>query len=309
MNRKILFVINPNAGKKNPDVIIKTIHQYFPPDVYYQITVWKDKNNFDVVARLMLNNGFTHAVAVGGDGTVNQVAKTILGSEITLGIIPVGSGNGLARTLGIHMNTREALLDIYRGDNIKMDYGVVNEIPFFCTSGVGFDAHIGSLFASAKKRGLSTYIKMIGREMINYKSRNYKITINNEIFERRAYLITIANAGQYGNDFYIAPQADITDGFFHIAIIKPLKIYKIPGVLLNILRRRAHLSTSIETFKSPACTIEYTEENVIHVDGEPRLEQKTINYKNVPGALSVVVGSKFPKKNKKMIGSFADELH
>jgi diacylglycerol kinase family enzyme len=159
MPRKLLFIVNPNAGKKKSDKIIQTIRKTFPANIYYQFVIWKDKNNFDEIVKLLKSEGYTDAIAVGGDGTVNQVAKNILNSNITLGIIPIGSGNGLARTLGISIDIDQAIKQIVDGQTTTIDSGNVNNIPFFCTSGIGFDAHIGNLFAKSKKKRIKKLYK------------------------------------------------------------------------------------------------------------------------------------------------------
>lgn len=293
MPRKLLFIVNPNAGKKKSDKIIQTIRKTFPANIYYQFVIWKDKNNFDEIVKLLKSEGYTDAIAVGGDGTVNQVAKNILNSNITLGIIPIGSGNGLARTLGVSIDIEQAIKQIVDGQTTTIDSGNVNNIPFFCTSGIGFDAHIGNLFATSKTRGLNSYIKITFRELFKYRAKNYTLIFNNQTIQRKAFLITVANAGQYGNDFYIAPQANLQDGYFHVALLKPFNIIKSIGVFINILKRSAHLSSSIETFVTDKITIIRNEKDVIHFDGEPYFEGEEIIFENKPNSLKVLIGDSF----------------
>ena len=168
MPRKLLFIVNPNAGKKISGRLIDTIKKEFPQNIYYQIVIWKDKDHFKEVLDILHSQDYTDAIAVGGDGTVNAVAKSIVGTNIALGIVPAGSGNGLARTLGLSMVVEEAIKQIANGIKTKIDHGTVNGIPFFCTSGIGFDAHIGNLFATSTKRGLQSYIKITITELFKY---------------------------------------------------------------------------------------------------------------------------------------------
>lgn len=295
MLRKLLFIINPNAGKKIPELIIDSIRKEFSKSIYYQIVIWKDKDHFDEVTRFLKTEGYTDAVAVGGDGTVNQVARSILGTDIALGIIPVGSGNGLARSLGISVNINHAIKQIEKGDYATIDHGIVNGRPFFCTSGVGFDAHIGNLFATSTTRGLKTYVKITSRELFRYRAKNYTLKINGEEHRRKAFLITVANAGQYGNDFYIAPKADMRDGKFHVSVLKPFSFYHLPGLLGKIMSRKADKSECIETFVADTLEIVREEEGPLHYDGEPAIELSGIAYKCMPSALKVIVGEKFSK--------------
>ena len=293
MPRKLLFIVNPNAGKKISDFLIDTIRKEFPQNVYYQIVIWKDKNHFKEVLDILHSQDYTDVIAVGGDGTVNQVAKSVVGTNITLGIVPAGSGNGLARSLGLSMKVEEVIKQIYTGKTVLIDNGLVNGIPFFCTSGVGFDAHIGNLFATAKKRGLQSYIKITFRELFKYRAKNYTLKFNNEEIKRKAFLITVANAGQYGNDFYIAPEASMQDGKFHIAILKPFNPLSVFGLLIKILKNKAHLSKHIETYTTSRLKIVRDDKDTIHFDGEPAIESAEVDYECNPKSLKVIVGDSF----------------
>ncbi|MCC6371999.1 MAG: YegS/Rv2252/BmrU family lipid kinase [Bacteroidia bacterium] len=293
MPRKLLFIINPNAGKKMSDKIVEIIRKEFPENIYYQLIVWKDPNHFQEITTLLKTQEYTDAIAVGGDGTVNRVASAILNTNIALGIIPAGSGNGLARSLGLSMNIEEVIKQIAQGRKAKVDSGTVNGTPFFCTSGIGFDAHIGHLFATSVKRGLQSYIKITLRELFRYRAKEYTIRFNNIEIKKKAFLITVANAGQYGNDFYIAPQANMHDGLFHLVILKPFNVLKVGGLMTNILRRKAYLSRSIETYSTNEITIVRDSEGTIHYDGEPGSQGKEVTYKMHPVSVNVIVGENF----------------
>ncbi|MBX3163304.1 MAG: diacylglycerol kinase family lipid kinase [Bacteroidetes bacterium] len=293
MPRKLLFIVNPNAGKKIWEEIITIIRKEFPENIAYQIVIWKDKHHFEEITALLKTEGYTDAIAVGGDGTVNQVAQAIVNTNIALGIVPVGSGNGLARSLGLSMKINEVIKQIAKGKTEVIDCGTVNNRFFFCTSGIGFDAHIGNLFASSKKRGLQSYVNITVRELLRYRAKNYTLTFNNQTIQRKAFLITVANAGQYGNNFYIAPQANLQDGKFHVAILKPFNVISVFGILTKILRRKAHLSRNIETYVTDKITITRNNKDSIHFDGEPAFEEKEVVFEIKPQALKVIVGGKF----------------
>ncbi len=293
MPRKLLFIVNPNAGKKISEQIIETIRKEFPQNIYYQIAIWKDKDHFEEITHLLKTEGYTDAVAVGGDGTVNHVAKTILNTGITLGIVPIGSGNGLARALGLSMKLNEVIRQIAAGKTATIDSGVVNNIPFFCTSGIGFDAHIGNLFATSAKRGLQSYVKITIRELFKYRAKTYTLQFNGQSITRKAFLITVANAGQYGNDFYIAPQASMRDGKFHIAILKPFNPFHLPALMTKLLSKKAHLSSRIETYVTDKVTIIRDGKDTIHFDGEPAVEGKEVFFENRPASLNAIIGDKF----------------
>lgn len=266
---RIAFVVNPVAGGSKKENIIKVISDNLPAQTSYDIFVWEEKNNFSEIKQQIVSGKYQTVVAVGGDGTVNKVAKNLLNTDIKFGIIPRGSGNGLARTLHIPQNTAEAVRLIERGSAKTIDCGFINDKPFFCTSGVGFDAHIGALFASSVKRGLSSYFKITVRELLRYRAKTYHITANGESFTTRAFLITFANAGQYGNDFYIAPQAKVDDGRLHVAIMSPFSPVSVWPLLFKILLRKAHRASKIHTFTTQILTVRHEGPVAIHYDGEP----------------------------------------
>lgn len=293
MARRILFIVNPNAGKKISGKLIETIKKEFPSEIYSEIAIWKDRAHFEEITQKIKAENFTDAIAVGGDGTVNQVAKTVLNSNVALGIVPAGSGNGLARSLGISMKPEEAIKQIAQGKTTLIDSGSVNGISFFCTTGVGFDAHIGKLFATSTKRGLQSYVKITLKEFSSYKEKDYTITIDGKEIERKAFLITVANAGQYGNDFYIAPQAKLNDGLFHVAVLKPFNIIGGTGAVLKVLRKKAHESRIIETFSGKEITIKRNDSDSIHFDGEPEVQGTELKYSVLPKSLKVIVGDRF----------------
>lgn len=293
MPRKILFIVNPNAGKRVSSHIIETIRREFPENIYYQVVVWKDKNHFDEITSLLKTEGYTDAVAVGGDGTVNQVAKTILNTGITLGIVPIGSGNGLARSLALSMKVEEVIRQIVKGHTTVIDNGSVNNIPFFCTSGIGFDAHIGNLFATSAKRGLKSYVKITISELFKYRAKSYTLEFNGQTIRRKAFLITVANAGQYGNDFYIAPQASMRDGKFHVVVLKPFNPLQVIGLMARILSKKAHLSGRIETYVTDKIKISRDGKDTIHFDGEPAFEEKEVLFENHPASVKAIVGDRF----------------
>src|SRR6476661_154202 len=179
MSRKLLFIVNPNAGKRISGNIMDIIRKELPENVYYQIVIWKNRFHFEEILEILKTQGYTDAIAVGGDGTVNHIAKSILGTGIRLGIVPIGSGNGLARSLALSMKVEEVIKQIVTGKTAVIDTGTVNGVPFFCTSGIGFDAHIGNLFAASVKRGLRSYIIIVMRELFRYRAKTYTLKFDN----------------------------------------------------------------------------------------------------------------------------------
>jgi diacylglycerol kinase (ATP) len=287
-HKRIAFVVNPSSGPRKTEDIARIISENMSGKVPYDILIWKDKDRFDEIREQLISGKYSMVVAVGGDGTVNEVAKNLMHTNIALGIIPRGSGNGLSRSLGIPQNAPEAIKRIETGIVRTIDSGSINGNFFLCTAGIGFDAHIGSLFAGNTKRGLSSYIKITISQFLSYRPKEYTIELNNETIKIKAFLITFANAGQYGNDFYIAPQAKLDDGLLHMVVLKPINLFSVIGLLVKILQRKAHLSKNILTYTSDTIKIKNLATESIHFDGEPGVIKDELLVSIKPHSLKVV---------------------
>ncbi|MDP4210428.1 MAG: YegS/Rv2252/BmrU family lipid kinase [Bacteroidota bacterium] len=287
---RIAFIINPKSGTSKKDNLPKLIGEIidqsrFSVELFYtQCAGHATQLTADLIER-----NFSRVIAVGGDGTVNEVAKALVGSDVALGIIPCGSGNGLGRFLNIPLKMKDALELQNQGKIFAMDYGVINENPFFCTCGVGFDAHIGNKFASSTKRGFMTYIKQTISAYFTYKPKKYKIKIDGEKSKMRAFLITVANAGQYGNDAYIAPQADIQDGLLDVCILKPFPKRKAFRIGFRLFNRTMDQCEYIRVKTGQTITIKRKKKGEVHLDGEPAIMGKKLKINIVEKGLKVVV--------------------
>ena len=291
VKEKIIFLINPISGtrhKKHLPGIIQKLIDAARFDV--EILTTKYKGEATEIVHQKLTEDYTYFVAVGGDGTVNEIAKALINTHGIMGIIPVGSGNGLARHLKIPMQPEKAVKLI---NNLKcqaIDYGLMNNSPFFCTCGVGFDALIGEKFALGKNRGLMNYVKTTLYEFFNYKPDIYTITIDNKrTISREAFLITFANGSQYGNNAYIAPNADICDGKLDMCILSPFKLYNAPGIGIRLFARNIDKSTSMQIEKATNVLLERASEGVVHFDGEPFHMGKKINISLISKGLNVLI--------------------
>ncbi|HEU4719299.1 MAG TPA: diacylglycerol kinase family protein, partial [Bacteroidia bacterium] len=236
--RKVAFVINPNSGSDRKTDRVKLVESLRSDSYESEILLWKKIEDKDDIFSRARNGGFDIAVAVGGDGTVSQLAETLCGTNVALGIVPFGSGNGLARHLGVPLDPAGAMKLIETGKIEKIDRGKFGERSFFCTAGVGFDARIGKLFAESTTRGFWTYAKMTLREFRSYAPEKYSITVDGKKTETEAFLVTVANAGQYGNDAWIAPKAKINDGLLHLSVLRPFRWWNMPGIALKFFRKK-----------------------------------------------------------------------
>ena len=251
-------------------------------DIPYLIEELLDKEQFDYsireteyaghayeIAKESKEQGIDIVVAVGGDGTVNEGGRALVHSNTALGIIPTGSGNGLARHLLIPMKIKGAIQVLNDCEITDLDYGIINEHPFFCTCGVGFDAFISEKFAEAGKRGPITYLENILKEGLKYEPETYEIEAENGTIKKKAFLISCANASQYGNNAYIAPQASMSDGMIDVIIMEPFDALEASQISIEMFNKTLDKNNKIKTFRSKEIKIYRKAPGVIHYDGDP----------------------------------------
>ncbi len=286
----ILFIINPISGGRRklriPDFIDKYLDkEKFSPNFVFSEYVGHAGELADEAA---IKN-FDVIVAAGGDGTINEVASKVLKHNKILGVLPLGSGNGLARFLNISKNLRYALSIINNFNIDEIDTAEFNNKCFFNLAGMGFDAHLSAVFSKDKKRGLSGYVKLGFKEVFNYKAQTYQLNIDGTDYTRKAFAISIANSSQYGNDVYIAPNASVKDGLLDVCIIKPFPILKLPVLGYVMLRGKAETSDMIEIIKGKNIKIIRETAGAVHVDGEPLQMGTEIQAVVNPLSLKVIV--------------------
>jgi YegS/Rv2252/BmrU family lipid kinase len=217
-----------------------------------------------------------------------MVASLLVHTKIALGILPLGSGNGLARSNGIPMDLMKALDVIVKGKTELIDSGTINTHPFFCTAGIGFDALIAHKFAESTKRGFITYFKTSVREFFKYKPLTYSINVDGNLVKTIAFLITVANAGQWGNDVYIAPAAKLNDGLFHVSILKPFPLITFPFFGVKLFSKRADTFKYLESMIGKKIEIEFDHQLPAHYDGEPLVANGKISIEMFPFSLRII---------------------
>jgi diacylglycerol kinase (ATP) len=285
---KYAFVINPNAGVKKKLNIETFIESNFPKSLSYDIIIWEYADDITPISNQIQQNQYQFVIACGGDGTVNMVASLLVHTKIALGILPLGSGNGLARSNGIPMDLMKALDVIVKGKTELIDSGTINTHPFFCTAGIGFDALIAHKFAESTKRGFITYFKTSVREFFKYKPLTYSINVDGNLVKTIAFLITVANAGQWGNDVYIAPAAKLNDGLFHVSILKPFPLITFPFFGVKLFSKRADTFKYLESMIGKKIEIEFDHQLPAHYDGEPLVANGKISIEMFPFSLRII---------------------
>ena len=292
MKKRILFIINPISGTKSKGSVTASIEKFINKDIFdYEIRLTEYAGHAAELATAAANDGVDIACAVGGDGTVNEVARAVVHTNTALAIIPCGSGNGLARHLHIPLNANKAIEIINKSVISDLDYGKINGHPFFCTCGLGFDAFVSMKFAEGGKRGFISYIDKTLREGFKYKPETYVIEDENGTEIHKAFLIACANASQYGNNAYIAPHASMNDGLMDIIIMEPFNTIEAPQIILQLFNKSLPSNSHVKMFQARKIRITRPTEGAIHCDGDPIMAGKEIEVELIQKSFKVVVNS------------------
>ena len=290
--KKIVFIYNPISGISGKKMIVSQIESRLDKNLFsYIIRKTEYAGHATVLAQEAVDEGVDVVCAIGGDGTVNEVGRALINTKTALAIIPSGSGNGLARHLHIPLDPISAIELINECTIRKMDYGIINLHPFFCTCGVGFDAFISEKFAKSKVRGPITYIENVLRNGLNYNPETYDIDMVSETEEhivQKAFLIACGNASQYGNNFYITPQASVRDGLLDVTIIRPFTLIDVPQMAIHMMGGTLDDDSHMSTYRCKSLSIYRQQPGVIHYDGDPAEAASEIEIAIVPKGLLCV---------------------
>ena len=265
----IHFILNPNSGTNSPQRRARIVAdlQSIPNS---KVWITEHVNHASVLTKQAVNKGAKKIIAIGGDGTINEVASSLLYSSIPLGIIPMGSGNGLARHLGIPLSFTKALDRAINGQQITIDAGKWNDRPFFCTAGLGFDAYVASHFASRGKRGFLNYI--YSSLVLLFKYKPISIKEFGPVFS-----FTVANANQFGNNAYISPNSDLQDGLLEVIRVKPSNLFHIIFLGISLFSKKLHLNSRSEVSTVKSLIFHTTIGIPYHLDGESLLIENEKN--------------------------------
>lgn len=291
--RNIAFIVNPISGTKAKSRVAKLIRelldtQQFAPTV----VVTEYAGHATQLAQQFAMQDYYAVVAVGGDGTVNEVACGLIGTNTALGIIPNGSGNGFARHLDISTRMNRAIEMLNSSEVINVDYGLVNDIPFFSTFGVGFDAVVAHDFADSN-RGFKGYVQSIFKDLFQYKPETYHLAGEGFDIDSKAFLINFANAGQWGYDAYIAPKASIQDGLLDVAIVTEFPMTAAPGLALSLFTKDIDENLHMNTIRTKQMTLTRNSEGPAHIDGTPTTLPAQLYVRIVEDGLKVLVKKRF----------------
>ncbi len=279
MERKIVYLINPISGTVKKEGLRELIEKETASKaIPYEIVATNAAGNYDFLKEKIVEENITDIVMVGGDGTVNQVVASLKGEKVKFGIIPVGSGNGLARAANIPMKSKDALQLFFDGEAKKTDAFFINN-QFSCMlSGIGFDAQVAHDFAAKSSRGLMTYTQQSLINFFKAQPYQFEIILPDFSFYTDAFFISIANSNQFGNNFTIAPEASLNDGLLDIVIVQKMNKAKLPFAVLKQIRGNNKLQDLVDNitnknvlyFQVPSLTIKNLKHAPFHIDGEPK---------------------------------------
>ncbi len=283
MKRKVRFIINPISGGKNKAEIPKLIEDAcitsnLDADICFSLSV---EETLERTKQAVLQ-GFDAVIAVGGDGTINLIGSELINTTVALGIIPMGSGNGLARSLGIPFSIKKAVEQINRFQLKSIDTCSVNGTPFFNVAGIGFDAHVAGQFHHSQRRGLFTYVKIVLREFSQYKPESCKIIADGKSFETDVFLLTVCNGPQFGNNAFIAPQASLTDGLFHVTILKRCRWIDAPALAFRLFKGNIDQDPNTICFSAKSIDVHRTKSGLMNIDGEPQNQPDKLHFEMHP---------------------------
>lgn len=291
--KNIAFIVNPISGTKAKNRVAKLIRelldlQQFAPTV----VITEYAGHATQLAQQFAMEDYYAVVAVGGDGTINEVASGLIGTNTALGIVPNGSGNGFARHLDISTRMNRAIEMLNNSEVINVDYGLVNDQPFFSTCGVGFDAIVAQDFSDSS-RGFKGYLQSIFKDFFQYKADTYQLKGEGIDITTTAFLVNFANAGQWGYDAYIAPKASVQDGWLDVAIVSEFPMTAAAGLALSLFTKNIDEKLHMNTIRAKELTLTRTSEGPMHIDGTPVMMPAELHVKIVEEGLKVLVKKRF----------------
>ncbi len=287
--KSIVFIINPVSGVGKQNRVENLIRERLDGSVYHaEIVFTKSQGHATELSKKAVEEGVDIVVAVGGDGTVNEIAAGLVDTNTALAILPAGSGNGLARHLKIPMNLKRAV-DVINGGNIrKIDTATINNQLFVNVAGVGFDAAVAKKFAVAGKRGFSTYLKITVSSYKSYKPKQYILEIDGKVIRRRALLVSFANSSQFGNNTTIDPSASVSDGWIDVCIVGKMPYWKTFFLAPLLFLKKFDQTKYIEIIRAKEVVLRRQKGKSIHLDGDHQLMGKELTMKINPLSLKVI---------------------
>ena len=297
MARKIIYFINPVSGTKGKGSLIRLIEKKTTSqNIPFEILHTNAQGDYFFLKQKIEEENITDIVICGGDGTVSQIAGCLIDEAINIGIIPMGSGNGLALAAKIPTNPSKALDLIFNGKASYIDSFFINSTFSCMLCGLGFDAQVAHDFAVQGKRGLMTYIKQTFNNFFTAKPYSFDIVNQGKSFNTDAYFISIANSNQFGNNVTIAPQASLSDGLLDVVVVKKMSKFKLLWVVFKQIRNgqiEEYNELTVQHrdvlyFQTPRLIIHKLEGAPLHIDGDPAETARKFSIQIIPQAFKLI---------------------
>jgi YegS/Rv2252/BmrU family lipid kinase len=288
---KALFLVNERSGRRRAFGISDVIRR--ATECSYEIVRCGAKDELPAIIDRAEDESFDVVYAVGGDGTVHETAKHLIGRKPALAILPIGSGNGFARHIGLPLDPAESIRACGSGTIVDIDTAEVNGTPFLGVMGLGFDALVAERFASSTVRGFGTYVHEGIAAFIRFRAEEYEIETEGASMTKRAFVVAVANSGQYGNNARIAPLASLRDGLLDLVVIEDASLLRALLLLPPLFRGTLHRASGVTSLQTPEVTIRRSAEGAAHLDGEPyalpaelrvRIEPRSLKLQRPDGA-------------------------
>jgi YegS/Rv2252/BmrU family lipid kinase len=287
--KEILFILNPVAGIRRISDLESIIKDNLDLTRYsYEINTTSRQGEALEITRQAIQKGYDIVTAVGGDGTINEIAKGIEGSDVVLGIVPNGSGNGLARHLEIPLDIARAIRFLNDGRVRRIDTATMNGMTFVSLAGVGFDARVANRYRKIRRRGFYGYFRIIVQEYFGYKEQNYTLEIDGKLIERKALLVTVTNSNQFGYGTVIAPAAKLDDGLLNVIIVRKFPLAELPLVLQLLYGQRIDKSQYVESITGKEIQIIRKRGRWVNLDGEAIKTDLQVAIRMNPASLQVL---------------------
>jgi YegS/Rv2252/BmrU family lipid kinase len=291
MKKKLMFIVNPHSGGKKHEQLKKSVLKHIDSHRFdTEIVFTEYARHASEISRQAVADKVDVLVAVGGDGTINEVASEIVNTDVILGIVPMGSGNGLARHLGIPRHVEKAIGLINQCEYTKIDTCSVNERRFVSIAGVGFDALVAKHFAKSERRGFLGYFTIVANKYLGYRPKKYKLSFaNGDKLNTRALFIAFANSNQFGYNTTIAPSARISDGLLDVCVVKKPMLVSLPVIANLLLLKKINLAHEIQIIQTPELVVSQSRNRVVNIDGEPVSIAKKLKIKIDPLSLKIII--------------------
>ena len=292
MKEKILFIVNPISGHHDKSKFPSIVEELIDKDKYdYTITLTEYGGHATELTKQAIDNEYDIIVAVGGDGTINEVATTMIGASQTFAIVPYGSGNGLARHLHLPLQPKKVITEVInKGIKSKIDTATMNGVPYISIAGVGFDAIIADYFAKDPNRGFKTYAKLVTEKYFKFKPEKYHLILDDkEEIDCEPLFISFANSNQFGSNAVVSPSASLNDGLLDVCIFKKPNLWAVPYVAERLLTKRIDKTHYVDIHKASKIKVLREKEDFANIDGEAVMMSKDVVVEINPLSLNILL--------------------